>query len=68
VKFGKAAVIIPDFFRVVSDECFSGAQDGGHAAMAVEGAVVVEGVARVQQPSAAGINGDRCVPASVTGK
>jgi len=67
VEFGETGVVVPNFLQVVRDECFSCAQDGGHAAMA-ERAVVVEGVTGVQQPSVAGVDGDGCVPAGVAGK
>jgi hypothetical protein len=68
VEFGESGVIVPDFFHVVSEQYLSCAQDGGHAAMAIEGAAVVEGVADVQKPSVASINGYGCVPAGVTWK
>ena len=55
-------------FQVVGEERFSGTHDGRYAGMAVEGATVVERVARVQQPPAAGIHGDGGVAAGVTGK
>jgi len=68
VEFGEAGVVVPDFFQVVREECFSCTHDRGYAAMAVEGATVVERVASVQQPSVTGINGNGCVAAGVTGK
>ena len=66
-EFGDALVVGVNLSAVEGENFFLCAQDEGHLGLTVDGAGVIEGVAAVQYPAVAGVDGDGGVAAGVSG-
>ena len=68
VELCEAGVVVSHHFSIECDKGFHGRQGTRDVGVTVEGAVVEERIAAVQDPSVAGVDGHACVAAGVAGQ